>query len=56
MLAMNLDKKIGLYLFDISREFDRVEAKLLKKKLARRIESIMVALVELYRWSTFGNA
>ena len=35
MLAMNSGKKIGLYLSDISGAFDRVNAKLLMKKLAR---------------------
>ena len=49
MLAMNLDKKIGLYLSDISGAFDRVNAKLLMKKLARTgLSPPWLAFIESY--------
>ena len=49
MLAMNSGKKIGLYLSDISGAFDRVNAKLLMKKLARTgLSPSWLAFIESY--------
>ena len=49
MLAMNSGKKIGLYLSDISGAFDRVNAKLLMKKLARTgLSPSWLAFIETY--------